>query len=106
MKSLDIFQVGPCIDPRKMGFQIGQKFSNMIKSRVANDLVLQNQLRPFAESEQSQPLIEALKRNNRNRFPRYWDEMLGLAQGSGVDFLDVGFSIFPFFFWYLVQYNA
>ena len=97
-KTLEMFQVGPCNDAHKMGFQIGQRFSNLIRSRLANDLILQNQLRPFAQSHQSQPLIQSLTSNNRNRFPRYWDEMVGMAQGSGVPLLDVSLfgSVFVF----------
>ena len=88
-KALEMFQVGPCKDSHNMGFQIGQRFSNLIRSRLANDLILQNQLRPFAQSKQSHPLIQALTSNNQKRFPKYWDEMVGMAEGSGVDVLDV-----------------
>ncbi|KAJ4832347.1 hypothetical protein Tsubulata_002134 [Turnera subulata] len=86
---LEIFEVGPCKDAYQMGFLIGQRFSNLIKSRLSRDLILQNQLRPFAQNPESQPLIKALKVNNQKKFPRYWDELLGTAEGSGVPVLDV-----------------
>ncbi|XP_062074483.1 uncharacterized protein LOC133778540 [Humulus lupulus] len=86
---LELFEVGPCKDAYQMGFLIGQRFANQIRSRLGNDLILQNQLRPFAQSSQSQPLIQALSSNNQKRFPRYWDELVGLAEGSGVAALDI-----------------
>ena len=87
---LEMFEVGPCKDAYQMGFLIGRRFSEQIRSRVARDLILQNQLRPFAHNTpQSEPLLKALYDNNRRKFPRYWDELLGTAAGSGVPLLDV-----------------
>lgn len=86
---LEIFEVGPCENAYQMGFQIGQRFSNMIKSRLSTDLILQNQLRPFAQDKESSRLVEKLSVNNRNKFPRFWDELVGTADGSGVPALDV-----------------
>ncbi|CAI9094230.1 OLC1v1029930C1 [Oldenlandia corymbosa var. corymbosa] len=86
---LEIFEVGPCKDAKTMGFLIGQRFSSLIQSRLATDLILQNQLRPFSETPQGQQLIQSLSENNRKRFPDYWDELFGTAQGSGVPFLDI-----------------
>ncbi|KAL5993686.1 hypothetical protein ACLOJK_040939 [Asimina triloba] len=84
---LEVFDVGPCEDGYEMGLAIGQRFSNVIRSRVATDLILQHQLLPFAQSPQSSNLIPALSHANREKFPGYWDEMVGIAQGSGVPFL-------------------
>lgn len=86
---MEIFEVGPCESSYKMGYEIGQKFSSVIKSRLATDLILQDQLRPFAESELGKPLLNALCDNNRSKFSRYWDELVGTAEGSGVPVLDV-----------------
>ncbi|KAK3227962.1 hypothetical protein Dsin_007824 [Dipteronia sinensis] len=86
---LELFEVGPCENAYKMGFLIGQRFSNLIKSRLSRDIILQNQLRPFVQSPESHRFIETLSKNNRNRFPRYWDELLGTAEGSGVPALDI-----------------
>ena len=88
-KMLEMFDVGPCDEPYQMGFLIGQKFSNLIRSRVATDLILQDQLLPFARNPQAKPLIDALCNTNKQRFPQYWDELLGTAQGSGVSALEV-----------------
>ncbi|KAL3498946.1 hypothetical protein ACH5RR_041678 [Cinchona calisaya] len=86
---LEIFEVGPCEDNYNMGFLIGQRFSRQIKSRLATDLILQKQLRPFAQSPQGKNLIKSLSENNQKKFPDYWNELLGTAQGSGVPFLDI-----------------
>ncbi|KAL5551900.1 hypothetical protein UlMin_002076 [Ulmus minor] len=88
-KQLEMFEVGPCENSYEMGFLIGQRFSKQIRSRLANDNILQNQLLPFANTPQSKPLIEALSTNNQNKFPRFWDELRGTAQGSGVPVLDI-----------------
>lgn len=89
-KVLEIFEVGPCENSHQMGFLIGQRFSSQIRSRLTRDLILQNQLLPFAQTSQSQPLIQALCSNNQNKFPKYWEELVGIAEGSGVPVLDVG----------------
>ncbi|XP_010272556.1 PREDICTED: uncharacterized protein LOC104608307 [Nelumbo nucifera] len=86
---LQMFEVGPCEDAYQMGFLIGQRFSNLIKSRLKTDLILQNQLLPFSCSPQSQSLIRTLSDANRKKFPRYWDELIGTAEGSGVPVLDI-----------------
>lgn len=88
-EALEIFEVGPCEDAYTMGFLIGQRFSNKIRSRLARDLILQDQLLPFAQTLESQPLIQSLTDNHRTKFPRYWDELVGTAEGSGVPVLDV-----------------
>lgn len=88
-KRLEIFEVGPCEDGFEMGFAIGQRFSTVIKSRLQNDLILQKQLLPFALSPQSKPLLTSLTETNKNKYPKYWDELRGTAQGSGVPFLEV-----------------
>ena len=92
-KQLEIFEVGPVADGYSMGFLIGHRFSGQIRSRLATDLILQNQLLPFAQTPQGRKLINALSENNQKKFPNYWNELLGTAQGSGVPFLDVMFTL-------------
>lgn len=87
--TLEMLEVGPCETPYQMGFFIGRRFSRLIQSRLSRDLILQNQLLPWARAPESRPLLEALCENNRNKFPRYWDELVGTAEGSGVPVLDV-----------------
>ncbi|ONK75829.1 uncharacterized protein A4U43_C03F21000 [Asparagus officinalis] len=86
---MDIFDVGPCKDSYQLGFLIGQRFSDLIRSRVVTDLILQHQLLPFSRTPEAEPLIESLCSNNKQRFPRYWDELLGTAQGSRVSALEL-----------------
>lgn len=88
-KMLEVFEIGPCDNPYQMGFLTGQRFSDKIRSRLSTDLILQNQLLPFAKTPESQALIEALTINNQKKFPRYWDELVGTAEGSGVPVLHV-----------------
>ncbi|KAH6763305.1 hypothetical protein C2S52_020738 [Perilla frutescens var. hirtella] len=86
---MEIFEVGPCKDGFEMGFLIGQRFSMVIKSRLQRDLILQKQLLPFALSPHSKPLLTSLFETNMNKYPNYWDELRGTAQGSGTPFLEV-----------------
>lgn len=86
---MEIFEVGPCKSSYDMGYLIGERFSALIKSRIATDLILQTQLRPFAKTNLAKPLINSLTDNNRNKFPHYWDELIGIAEGSGVPVLDI-----------------
>lgn len=88
-KNMEIFEVGPCKSAYQMGFLIGQRFSAKIRSRLSRDLILRNQLLPFAQTLQSQQLIQSLSHHNQNKFPRYWDELVGMAEGSGVPFIEV-----------------
>ncbi|XP_021275556.1 uncharacterized protein LOC110410251 [Herrania umbratica] len=88
-KVLEMFEVGPCEDDYRLGFLIGQRFCSQIRSRLAGDLILQNQLLPFARTTQAKPLIKALSETNQKKFPRYWAELLGTAEGSGVPVLDI-----------------
>ncbi|KAM7525833.1 hypothetical protein LguiA_015735 [Lonicera macranthoides] len=88
-KKLEMFEVGPCEDAYRLGFLIGRRFSKQIRSRLNTDLILQNQLLPFSQSPLSRPLIRALSDTNRKRFPLYWDELRGTADGSGVPLLHI-----------------
>ncbi|XP_050378203.1 uncharacterized protein LOC126795405 [Argentina anserina] len=88
-EGFEIFEVGPCEDAYTMVYLIGQRFSNKIKSRLASDLILQDQLLPFAQTTESQPLIQSLTENHRSKFPRLWDELVGTADGSGVPVLEI-----------------
>ncbi|KAF3624077.1 hypothetical protein T459_30574 [Capsicum annuum] len=86
---LEMYEIGPCKDAFQIGFLIGQKFSKQIHNRLSTDLILQNQLLPFALLPDSQPLIHTLSETNKNKFPNYWNELKGIAQGSGVPFLNI-----------------
>ncbi|XP_020994261.1 uncharacterized protein LOC107479824 isoform X3 [Arachis duranensis] len=89
-KKIEMFQVGPCQDAYQFGFLIGKRFSKLIKTRLATDFILHNQLLPFANNTlQSQSLLQTLFDNNKKKFPRYWDELLGTAAGSAVPLLHI-----------------
>ncbi|XP_075476346.1 uncharacterized protein LOC142517782 isoform X1 [Primulina tabacum] len=86
---LEIFEVGSCENGYEFGFLIGQRFSRKIQSRLSKDLILKNQLLPFAKSKHSRPLLESLIQNNQKKYPKYWDELRGTARGSGTSFLEI-----------------
>lgn len=86
---LEMLEIGPCKDGYEMGFLIGQRFSRQINSRLSKDLILRNQLLPFARSPRSHTLLKSLSENNKRRYPNYWDELQGTAQGSDVPFLEI-----------------
>lgn len=86
---LEIFEVGSYVNGYEFGFLIGQRFSKKIQSRLSKDLIMRNQLLPFAKSKHSQPLLESLFQNNQKKYPKYWDELRGTARGSGSSFLEV-----------------
>ncbi|KAM0059841.1 putative peptidase C45 [Helianthus debilis subsp. tardiflorus] len=86
---LEIYEVGPCEDPYQIGYSIGNHFSNLIQSRVLTDSIFNNQLLPFAQSPQACSLLQSLSENNETKFPDYWNEMRGIAHGSGVPFLHI-----------------
>ncbi|KAH9310380.1 hypothetical protein KI387_025415, partial [Taxus chinensis] len=83
---LPLIEIGPC-DSYQMGLLIGQRFAHLIRSRVSKDKILQEEMLPFAMSNDGHSLIEALSTTNRNKYPKYWDELFGTAEGSGVPFL-------------------
>ncbi|KAJ3694592.1 hypothetical protein LUZ60_010072 [Juncus effusus] len=86
---LEIFSVGPCQEQFQLGFLIGERFSHLIRSRVQKDLILQNQLIPFASTPKGKSLLESLEASSRKKYPKYWDELVGTARGSGVPLLSI-----------------
>ncbi|KAF5824275.1 putative peptidase C45 [Helianthus annuus] len=86
---LEIYEVGPCEDPYQIGYSIGNHFSKLIQSRLLTDSIFNNQLLPFAQSPQACSLLQSLSVNNETKFPDYWNEMRGIAHGSGVPFLHI-----------------
>jgi hypothetical protein len=94
----------PCLRLRsrrgyELGFAIGQHFATMIHSRFKQDPYLHSQMLPFAMSADGQQLISSLSATNKTRFPEYWDEMCGTADGSQVPFLQVMLCVLPIWFY-------
>jgi hypothetical protein len=86
---LDVFDAGRCADGYALGLAVGRRFADAIGSRMRRDLVLREQLLPFASTAEARPLLAALQAANSERYPRYWDELVGTADGSGVPLLHV-----------------
>ncbi|OEL21704.1 hypothetical protein BAE44_0017278 [Dichanthelium oligosanthes] len=93
---LDVFDAGRCADGYALGLAVGRRFADAIQSRMRQDLVLREQLLPFASTEQAPTLLAALQAANRERYPRYWDELVGIADGSGVILINFRKEILPF----------
>ncbi|KAK1663267.1 hypothetical protein QYE76_051426 [Lolium multiflorum] len=86
---LQVFDAGRCADGYQLGLAVGQRFGETIRSRMRGDLFLHEQLLPFASTAAGKPLLAALQASNRERYPRYWDELVGTAAGSGVPLLHI-----------------
>ncbi|RCV23573.1 hypothetical protein SETIT_5G017400v2 [Setaria italica] len=86
---LDVFNAGLCADGYALGLAVGRRFADAIGSRMRQDLVLREQLLPFASTAEARRLLAALQAANSERYPRYWDELVGTADGSGVPLLHV-----------------
>ncbi|XP_040376902.1 uncharacterized protein LOC102699290 isoform X3 [Oryza brachyantha] len=86
---VDVFDAGRCADGYALGLAVGRRFGEAIRSRMRGDAVLRQQLLPFAATAPGRPLVDALRDANRARYPRYWDELVGTADGSGVPLLHV-----------------
>ncbi|KAM0880780.1 hypothetical protein ACQ4PT_033342 [Festuca glaucescens] len=86
---LQVFDAGRCADGYQLGLAVGQRFGETIRSRMRGDLFLHEQLLPFASTAAGKPLLAALQASNRERYPRYWDELVGTADGSGVPLLHI-----------------
>uniref|UniRef100_J3LEH0 Peptidase C45 hydrolase domain-containing protein n=1 Tax=Oryza brachyantha TaxID=4533 RepID=J3LEH0_ORYBR len=82
---VDVFDAGRCADGYALGLAVGRRFGEAIRSRMRGDAVLRQQLLPFAATAPGRPRRGA----NRARYPRYWDELVGTADGSGVPLLHV-----------------
>lgn len=89
IKELEMFQVGPCECAYQMGFLIGNRFSDTIRRRLEQDMVLRHHLLPFAQAPQTKPLIEAICNNNKAKYPSHWDELMGIVDGSQAPLLEV-----------------
>ncbi|CAO2205122.1 unnamed protein product [Urochloa humidicola] len=86
---LGVFDAGRCAGGYALGLAVGRRFAGAIRSRMRQDVVLREQLLPFASTAAARPLLAALQAANTQRYPRYWDELLGTAHGSGVPLLHV-----------------
>uniref|UniRef100_A0A0E0BZ59 Peptidase C45 hydrolase domain-containing protein n=1 Tax=Oryza meridionalis TaxID=40149 RepID=A0A0E0BZ59_9ORYZ len=86
---LDVFDAGRCGGGYALGVAVGRRFGEAIRSRMSGDAVLRRRLLPFASTAPGRALVDALRDANRARYPRYWDEMVGTADGSGVPLLHV-----------------
>ncbi|KAG2594809.1 hypothetical protein PVAP13_5KG022200 [Panicum virgatum] len=65
---LDVFDAGRCAGGYALGLAVGRRFADVIRSRMRQDLVLREQLLPFASTAaKAPPLLAALEAANRER---------------------------------------
>ncbi|GAQ77712.1 hypothetical protein KFL_000020730 [Klebsormidium nitens] len=73
----------------EIGHGIGERFAGMIKSRFEKDEKLNEILLPYAATDAGRTVVDELSTENKKCYPRYWEELQGLADGSGIAFQQV-----------------
>jgi predicted choloylglycine hydrolase len=73
----------------EVGFAIGKRFAEQIHRLFDNYRFLQQQVLPYHRSPEGQARYQELLNLNRARYPDYFAEIEGLAQGSGRPFEDL-----------------
>ncbi|CAD6240625.1 unnamed protein product [Miscanthus lutarioriparius] len=74
---LDAFDAGRCADGYALGLAVGRRFAEVIRSRMRQDLVLREQLLPFASTAEAQPLSRRAPVRQQGEVPA----VLGRAGG-------------------------
>jgi hypothetical protein len=69
------------------GRQIGAHFAAAIRARFNTSSLLHGTLLPFAATPAGAAAVATLSNGTAARFPGYWDEARGIAEGAGVPFL-------------------
>ena len=70
----------------EVGFAIGKRFAEQIHRLLDNYLFLQKQVLPYHRTPEGQARYQGLLDLNRARYPDYFAELEGLAQGAGRPF--------------------
>lgn len=68
-------------------------FQNKQEAGWPQTLFIKTSSLHFAQSPQSQPLLQSPTYNSRIKSPTYWEELEGIAEGSGMPYLDVWFLL-------------
>jgi hypothetical protein len=68
----------------EIGFSIGQTFGERIRNFVAQYQTLHSILIPFYNSSDGKKIFTNLLQINQKKFPQYFDEIHGVAQGAKV----------------------
>ena len=73
----------------EVGFAIGKRFAEQIHQLFDNYRFLQQQVLPYHRTPEGQARYQELLGLNRARYPEYFAELEGLAQGAGWPFEDL-----------------
>ncbi|TEU12083.1 MAG: hypothetical protein E3J21_22085 [Anaerolineales bacterium] len=73
----------------EVGFAIGKRFAEQIHRLFDNYRFLQHQVWPYHRTPEGQARYQELLDLNRARYPDYFAELEGLAQGAGRPFADL-----------------
>jgi predicted choloylglycine hydrolase len=73
----------------EVGFAIGKRFAEQIHRLFGNYRFLQQQVLPYHRTPEGQARYQELLDLNRARYPDYFAELEGLAQGAGRPFEDL-----------------
>ncbi len=74
---------------REVGFAIGQRFAEQIHRSLDAYRFLQEQTLPYHHTPEGQARYRQLLELHQIRYPDYWAELEGIAQGSGRPFEDL-----------------
>jgi len=83
-KKIDFLNVSG--DHYGVGLAIGKTFASKIIEYVKNDDDLQDLFIPYYNTSDGRKVIDLFEKNNRLKFPQYFDEIMGMADGSGVPY--------------------
>ncbi|KAE9017844.1 hypothetical protein PR001_g12229 [Phytophthora rubi] len=70
----------------EFGRQMGERFRDKIQDRMRLNSKLQTLLLPFARTPAGRDLLNRYLTTHRAAFPKYMEELEGVAEGSGVPF--------------------
>jgi predicted choloylglycine hydrolase len=73
----------------EVGFAVGRRFAKQIHRLLDNYRFLQHQVLPYHGTPEGQARYQELLDLNRARYPEYFSELEGLAQGAGRPFEDL-----------------
>lgn len=73
----------------EIGYAIGSSFQARFQSFLAHYDAMDSLLLPFYNSTVGRQVVDAFESANRKQYPEYFEELQGISDGSGVDFLKV-----------------
>jgi isopenicillin-N N-acyltransferase-like protein len=85
-KNFEMLEISQAGSYREIGYQIGKRMGRNIRAAIECQKDWHNNLLELLESEKGKLLSVELKRITRKYFPQYFEEIEGMADGSGIAF--------------------